>query len=122
MARALALLAVLALVGCGAKKADPYAKANLALLDRMPVYPGATAPKTSASGAGSTKFGGRDWTLPAAATQLRVIRWYERTLPRRGWRITGESFATIRASRDGATLSVGVRGRTLEAIANSRGE
>jgi hypothetical protein len=121
MGRTLFLLAVLALVGCGAKKLDAYTKANLALLDTIPVYPGATAPKTTTSGAGTVKFAGRDWTLPTAATQQVVIRWYETALARRGWKIRGESFATIRAIRKGASLSVGVRGHTLEAIANSRG-
>jgi hypothetical protein len=121
MNRALPLLAVLALIGCGAKKPDAYTEANLALLDGVPVYPGAHAPRTTASGAGSVKFAGRDWTLPRTATQRVVIRWYEVALAKRGWRIGGESFGTIRAFRRGASLSVGVRGHTLEAIANSRG-
>jgi hypothetical protein len=38
-----------------------------------------------------------------------------------GWQVTGKSFETIRATRDHAALSVGVRARTLEMIANSRG-
>ena len=49
MSRALVLLAALALVGCGEKKPDPYAQANTGLLAALPVYPGAAAPKTSAS-------------------------------------------------------------------------
>jgi hypothetical protein len=118
---ALALAVAVAATACGEKKPDPYAQANLALLDRLPVYPGAAAPKTSAGGASSTEFGARDWTLPAGTTQQAVIRWYEQKLPARGWRITGESFGTIRAVRRGAAVSIGVRGRTLEAIANSRG-
>jgi hypothetical protein len=123
---ALPLLAVAVAVavagsGCGEKKPDAYAKANLALLDRLPVYPGAAAPKTSAGSASSTEFGARDWTLPAGTTQQAVIRWYEQRLPPQGWKITGESFGTIRAVRRGAAVSIGVRGRTLEVIANSRG-
>ena len=123
MRRALLLLLAAAalLTGCGTKKADPDDAANLSLLDAVPVYPGAASPKTSTSGTTDTKFGARDWTLPASATQDAVVRWYERELPKRGWKITGESFGTVRAVRKGASLSVGVRGRTLEAVANSRG-
>jgi hypothetical protein len=121
MGRALFLVAVLALVGCGAKKSDAYTEANLALLDAMPVYPGATAPKTTTSGAADVKFAGRDWKLPASASEHVVISWYETALQRRGWKLIGESFGTIRALRRGAALSVGVRGHRLEAIANSRG-
>jgi len=118
---ALVLAAALLLVACGSKKADPYAQANVALLDRIPVYPGAAAPKTTTSGTTDTEFGARDWTLPAAATQTVVIAWYERKLPAAGWKLTGKSFGTLRAVRGAASLSVGVRGRTLEAVANSRG-
>jgi hypothetical protein len=120
--RALSLLAVAVVaVACGEKKPDAYAQANVALLDRLPVYPGAAAPKTSAGASSNVEFGARDWTLPAAATSQAVIRWYEQKLPPRGWKITGESFGTIRAVRKNATVSIGVRGRTLEAVANSRG-
>lgn len=114
-------VAALALVACGSKKPDAYERSNVALLETIPVYPGAAAPKTTVSGASNTKFGARDWTLPAGTTQLQVTRWYEKALPRRGWRITGESFGTIRAVRGGASLSIGARGRTLEAVANARG-
>lgn len=108
----------LALAACGgAKKTD----ANTALLDRVPVYPGATAPKTSTSGAGSVHFAARDWTLPAGAKADSVVTWYEQKLPAAGWTITGKSFETLRATRHSASLSVGVRGRTLEAVANSEG-
>jgi hypothetical protein len=113
--------ALVLLAGCGSKKADAYDSANVALLNRIPVYPGAAAPRTTTSGATNTKFGARDWTLPTGTDENAVIDWYERELPRRGWRITGESFSTVRAVRKGASLSVGVRGRTLEAVANSRG-
>ncbi|MGZ4333538.1 MAG: hypothetical protein ACXVRJ_04630 [Gaiellaceae bacterium] len=116
----LVLFAVL-VAGCGSHKLDAYAQANLALLDRMPVYPGAVSPHTTTSGTKETEFGARDWTLPKNATQTVVVKWYERELQKRGWKITGESFGTIRAVRRGAALSVGVRERTLEAVANSRG-
>ena len=122
MRLALPLLAAAALLaGCGSKRPDAYERANVTLLNALPVYPGAAAPRTTTSGTTNTKFGARDWTLPASATEARVVKWYERELPRRGWKITGESFGTIRAERRGASLSVGVRGRTLEAVANSRG-
>ena len=50
-----------------------------------------------------------------------MITWYEQKLQAGGWKIVGKSFGTLRATRGHATLSVGVRGRTLEAVANSRG-
>ena len=115
------VLAALALAGCGSKKPDPYEQANLSLLATIPVYPGAAAPKTTVSGSSNTKFGARDWTLPAGTTQVQVTRWYEKALPKRGWKITGESFGTIRAVKGDASLSIGARGRTLEAVANARG-
>jgi hypothetical protein len=119
---ALPLLAAAALLaGCGSKKADPYDRANVALLDAVPVYPGAAEPRTTTSGTADTKFGARDWTLPQGAAEDAVVKWYERALQKRGWKITGESFGTIRATRRGTSLSIGVRGRTLEAVANSRG-
>ncbi len=117
----LLLAAVLLLAGCGSKKANPYATANRALLERIPVYPGAASPRTTVSGESNTQFGARDWTLPARAKPDAVIAWYERKLPAGGWKIIGKSFETLRASRGRATLSLGVRGRTLEAVANSRG-
>ncbi len=121
MRLALAALAVVVLAGCGSKKPDAYAQANVALLDRLPVFPGAAAPRTTTSGASNTEFGARDWTLPASATEQAVVRWYETALPKRGWKIVGESFGTLRATKGNATVSIGVRGRTLEATANSRG-
>jgi hypothetical protein len=118
----LVLLLVPALAACGgSKKPDAYAQANVALLNRIPVYPGAAAPRTTTSGLSNTAFGARDWTVPAGTTQVAVLRWYERELPKRGWKITGENFGTLRAVRKGAALSLGLRGRTLEATANSRG-
>jgi hypothetical protein len=95
--------------------------ANTALLDRVPVYPGAAAPKTSAGGSGSTEFAARDWTLSARARATVVIDWYVQRLEAARWKVTGRSFDTIRATRGTASLSVGVRARTLEVIANSRG-
>jgi hypothetical protein len=118
---AAAALAVLALAGCGGHKPDPYATANTALLGRVPVYPGAAAPKTIASGANGTEFGARDWTLPARARPTTVVDWYVLRLEAAGWQVSGRSFNTIRATRGSGSLSVGVRGRTLEVIANSRG-
>jgi hypothetical protein len=115
----LAALALLA-SGCGSRQPDPYAQANVALLDRLPVYPGASSPRTTASGTSNTEFGARDWTLPAGTSERAVVDWYVRELRRRGWTISGESFGTIRAVRGEAALSVGARGRTLEATANAR--
>ena len=109
----LVLALVVLVTGCGSKKPD----ANAGLLDRLPVYPGAAAPRTTTNGA----FGARDWTLPAGTDAQTVVRWYEQKLRARGWSLDGESFATIRASKGHATLSVGIRGRTLEAVANTRG-
>ena len=112
--RVVALLAVAAAVaGCGSKKPD----ANITLLNTVPAYPGAAAPKTTTTGA----FGARDWTLPAGTNSQTVVRWYERKLQAGGWKIEGESFGTIRATRRGTSLSIGVRGRTLEVVANSEG-
>jgi hypothetical protein len=123
MARTLALLAALGALaaGCGSHRPGAYARDNTALLARVPVYPGASAPKTTSGASSSTEFGARDWTLPAAARPSTVIDWYVTTLRARGWTITGRSFDTIRATRANASLSVGVRRRTLEVIANSRG-
>jgi hypothetical protein len=125
MSRAAVLLLALALLGCGGEhkpKADAaYPAANRALLARVPVYPGAAAPKTTAGGDSSTQFGARDWTLPAHSDPEAVIAWYVPRLQHAGWRVTGKSAGTIRAVRRHETLSLGVRGRTLEAVVNSRG-
>jgi hypothetical protein len=118
---AVVLLAVLALAACGSKKPNAYRQANLALLERIPAYPGSAAPKTTTSGASNTEFGARDWTLPAGVKERAVLTWYERALPARGWKIADESDRGLRAVRHGASVSIGVRGRTLEAIVNSRG-
>jgi hypothetical protein len=120
-AAALLLAAAVLLAGCGSKKPDPYARSNIALLDKLPVYPGSAAPKTTTSGTSDTQFGARDWTLPAGTSAVRVVDWYEQKLLAGGWKVDGKSFNTLRAVRGGASLSVGVRGRTLEAVANSRG-
>ena len=110
------VLLVVVLAGCGgAAKPSPQSAANTALLDRAPVYPGATAPTTSSDDA----FSARDWTLPAGTTPSRVIDWYVAKLQARGWTVLGKSFDTIRAKRGTATLSVGVRKRTLEVTASA---
>lgn len=114
--RTAAVLAVaLVLAGCGGHTPSAQQVANTALLDRIPVYPGSAAPKTTPGDA----FGARDWTLPATAQANRVIDWYVAQLQARGWKVSGKSFNTIRASRRGAHVSVGVRSRTLEVIANA---
>jgi hypothetical protein len=110
---AVLLAAAALLAACGSKKPDP----NVGVLASIPVYPGAAAPRTTTTGA----FGARDWTLPAGTDPQTVVRWYERKLGARGWKLEGESFATVRATRNGASLSIGVRGRTLEAVANATG-
>jgi hypothetical protein len=108
------LLMAVALAGCGgASNPSAQARANMALLDRAPVYPGASAPKTTSGDA----FAARDWTLPAAARAETVIDWYVTKLQARGWKVTGKSFNTIRANHGQSTLSVGVRAGTLEVVA-----
>jgi hypothetical protein len=114
-------LAVVALAGCGgSSKPSAYARENIALLARIPVYPGAAAPRTSAGTSSNTEFGARDWTLPAKTDPETVIAWYIRRLRARRWLIVGKNAGTIRAVRGSASLSVGVRARTLEVIANAR--
>jgi hypothetical protein len=108
------VLVALALAGCGAAKPSAQSGANAALLDRAPVYPGATGAKTTPGDA----FAARDWTLPAGARATQVIDWYVATLQARGWKVTGKSFNTIRAKHGRSSLSVGVRARTLEVIAS----
>lgn len=110
---ALLVLVALALAGCGHTKTSAQARANAALLDRAPVYPGATGPKTTPGDA----FAARDWTLPTGARATRVIDWYIARLQARGWKVTGKSFNTIRAKRGQSSLSVGVRAHTLEVVA-----
>jgi hypothetical protein len=110
---ALLLLMAVAVAGCGASNPSAQARANAALLDRAPVYPGATAPKTTPGDA----FAARDWTLPAGARATQVIDWYIATLQARGWKVTGKSFNTIRAKRGQSSLSVGVRAHALEVVA-----
>jgi hypothetical protein len=111
----LLLLSALLVTACGAGEPSATARANEALLDRAPVYPGATAPKSTADDA----FASRDWTLPAGTRAATVIDWYVAKLHARGWKVLGKSFDTIRAKRGAATLSVGVRARTLELIASA---
>ena len=113
MRLALLLLLAVAVAGCGASNPSAQARANAALLDRAPVYPGATAPKTTPGDA----FAARDWTLPAGARAAPVIDWYIAALQARGWKVTGKSFNTIRAKHGQSSLSVGVRARALEVVA-----
>ncbi len=114
-------LAAIALAGCGGHKASAYEQANTALLATVPVYPGAAAPKTSAGSSSSTEFAARDWALPPKTDAETVVSWYVRRLQKTGWKIIGKNAGTIRAVRRTASLDVGVRGRTLEAIVDSRG-
>jgi hypothetical protein len=107
------MFVALALLGCGAAKPSAQSRANSALLDRAPVYPGASGPKTTPGDA----FAARDWTLTAGARAAQVIDWYVATLQARGWSVTGKSFNTIRAKHGHSSLSVGVRAHTLEVIA-----
>jgi hypothetical protein len=114
-------LAVVALAGCGGSaKPSAYARANTALLSGVPVYPRAATPRTSSGASSNTEFGARDWTLPAKTDPETVIGWYVQRLQRRGWQIAGKNAGTIRAVRGSASLSIGVRARTLEVIANAR--
>ncbi|MFL5961581.1 MAG: hypothetical protein ACJ757_01625 [Gaiellaceae bacterium] len=113
MRLALPVLVTLALLGCGAAKPSAEARANATLLDRAPVYPGAIGPKTTPGDA----FAARDWTLPAGARAAQVIDWYIARLQARGWKVTGKSFNTIRATHGRSSLSVGVRARLLEVVA-----
>jgi hypothetical protein len=111
----LLLLCALTLTACGSHKPSAQARANTVLLGQAPVYPGATAPKTTSGEA----FAARDWKLPASARAPQVIDWYIAALQGRGWKVIGKSFNTIRATHGGSSLSVGVRARTLEVIASS---
>jgi hypothetical protein len=116
------LLAAAVLTACGgAEKPDAYARANTALLETIPVYPGATSPTTSAGVSSATQFAARDWTLPARTDPETVVRWYIPRLQKAGWKVVGKNLGTLRALRRTASLDVGVRGRTLEAIVDSRG-
>jgi hypothetical protein len=110
----LVLPCVLILAACGGHKPSAQARANAALLDRAPVYPGATVPKTTSGDA----FAARDWTLPAGVRAQRVIDWYVVKLQAGGWKVSGKSFDTIRATKGQSSLSVGVRARTLEVVAS----
>ena len=118
---AAAALAALALAGCGSKKPDAYATENTSLLNALPAYPGSGAPRTSTSGTSDTQLSARDWTLPAKTNAEVVVSWYIPRLQKAGWRITGKNAGTLRAMRGKATLSLGVRGRTLEAIVDAQG-
>jgi hypothetical protein len=116
-----AALAVVALAACGTKKPSAYARENTSLLNGLPVYPGASAPRTSSSGTSQTELGVRDWTLPARTNPEAVVTWYVPRLQKAGWRITGKEGGALRALRGKASLSLGDRGRTLEAIVDANG-
>jgi hypothetical protein len=119
-AAAAAALAVLS--GCGGgDKPSAYERENAALLARVPVYPGASSPKSSTGGSSDTAFAARDWTLPTKTDAEAVVAWYVQRLRARGWQITGKNAGTLRATLGAGVLTVGVRGRTLEVIANARG-
>jgi hypothetical protein len=109
------LALVVALVGCGTPKPSAQELANTRLLESIPAYPGATTPKTTPGDA----FAARDWKLAAGTSAERVIDWYVAKLPGRGWKVTGKSFNTIRATRGQSSVSVGVRARTLEVVASA---
>jgi hypothetical protein len=111
----LLLLSALILAACGSHKPSAQSGANMLLLDRAPVYPGSSAPKTTPGDA----FAARDWKLPAAARATQVVDWYIATLQARGWKVTGKSFNTIRATHGRSRLSVGIRARTLEVVAST---
>jgi hypothetical protein len=111
----LLLLSALTVTACGSDKPSAQARANTALLDRAPVFPGAVSPTTTSGDA----FASRDWTLPAGTSAAPVIDWYVARLQARGWKVLGKSFDTIRAKHGTATLSVGVRARTLEVVAST---
>jgi len=108
----LLLPSALLLSTCGGHKESAVSRANVAVLAGAPVYPGASAPKTTTGDV----FAARDWTLPAGTSAERVIDWYIAKLQARRWKVSGKSFNTIRATRGTSSLSVGVRGHTLELI------
>ena len=111
MTRAALLLATVALVGCGGGgKPDRYTEANSALLNRLPVYPGAASPKTTAGANSSTQFGARDWTLPAQAKADTVIVWYERKLEAAGFTQAGQTGSHVKFAK---TTPEGTRTATV---------
>lgn len=109
MRRATILVAALLLAGCGGKKAEPAVT-----FTPIPVYPGATDARDSAN----ATFATRDWTLPKGTLPSLVYAWYQQRLPKAGWTITDKNETGLRAHRGAHSLSVGVRGRTLEAISS----
>jgi hypothetical protein len=117
--RLVLLAAVLVAAGCGSQKADVYAQANTALLAALPVYPGASLPKTSSGSGAGTEFAARDWTLPAHTNPETVIDWYVAKLHASGWKIVGKYEGTLRAFRGEASVSVGARIGILEAVVNA---
>jgi hypothetical protein len=100
--KAVVLVAVLLLVGCGGHKKmlPPVA----------PAYPGATDAQTSTTGSYSTT----DWSLPQGTRDTAVYDWYVAKLSRLGWKITQRNETGLHAEKGNSTLDVGVRGTTLE--------
>ena len=109
MRRASLLVAAVALAGCGGKHAQP----DVAFTP-IPVYPGATGERDSAN----PTFATRDWTLPKGTLPSQVYAWYQERLAKAGWKVTDKNETGLRAHRGTRALSIGVRGRTLEAISS----
>jgi hypothetical protein len=107
--RATILVAALLLAGCGAKKHEPNVT-----FTAIPVFPGATDARDSAN----ATFATRDWTLPKGTLPSQVYAWYVQRLTQAGWKITDKNETGLRAHRGARSLSLGVRGRTLEAISS----
>jgi hypothetical protein len=106
--RAIILVAVVVLAGCGGKHDQRVT------FTPVPVYPGATGARDSAN----ATFASRDWTLPAGTLPSQVYDWYTVRLPKAGWTIADKNETGLRAHRRGRAVSVGVRGRTLEVISS----
>lgn len=109
MRRATILVAAVLLAGCGGTKHEPNAT-----FTPIPVYPGATGARDDAN----PTFATRDWTLPKGTLPSQVYAWYRQRLPKAGWKITDKNETGLRAHRGTRSLSIGVRGRTLEAISS----
>jgi hypothetical protein len=108
---ALGLLGLFVLAGCGTRH---EAAAPVVRPVAVPAYPSAGHVRHSANSTSATT----DWTLPAGTSSERVYDWYVSRLPHAGWRIVDRNETGLRATRRGRSISVGVRGRTLEVIAS----
>jgi hypothetical protein len=102
------LVAAALLAGCGGHKHPPQVKVAF-----VPRYPTASHERDSSNAA----FSSLDWTLPAGTRPSVVYDWYARRLQSLGWRITQRNETGLHAERGAKTLDIGVRDRTLEAIA-----